>query len=148
MSSHVEHRSYDFADPSMSCLSSPALIYIYIYIYNLCDQKAYFLKCYINKESNLRIICRTGLSWVRIRLQPPECTSTTKVQALHQLKYLSCPLCIFTFFLTPYIHPTDSTQGIRRETYTPCSIMTWEWGGGEGQGFTGLRWGELENHLT
>ena len=25
MSSHVEHRSYDFADPSMSCLSSPAL---------------------------------------------------------------------------------------------------------------------------
>ena len=26
MSSHVEHRSYDFADPSMSCLSSPALL--------------------------------------------------------------------------------------------------------------------------
>ena len=25
MSSHVEHRSYDFADHSMSCLSSPAL---------------------------------------------------------------------------------------------------------------------------
>ena len=25
MSSHVEHRSYDFADPSMSCLSSPTL---------------------------------------------------------------------------------------------------------------------------
>ena len=26
MSSHVDHRSYDFADHSMSCLSSPALI--------------------------------------------------------------------------------------------------------------------------
>ena len=26
MSSHVEHRSYDFADHSMSCLSSPALV--------------------------------------------------------------------------------------------------------------------------
>ena len=25
MSTYVEHRSYDFADPSMSCLSSPAL---------------------------------------------------------------------------------------------------------------------------
>ena len=25
MYSHVEHRSYDFDDPSMSCLSSPAL---------------------------------------------------------------------------------------------------------------------------
>ena len=25
MSSHVEHRSYDFANPSMSCLSSPAI---------------------------------------------------------------------------------------------------------------------------
>ena len=26
MSSHVEHRSYDFADHSMLCLSSPALL--------------------------------------------------------------------------------------------------------------------------
>ena len=31
MSSHGEHRLYDFADPSMLRLSSPALIYIYMY---------------------------------------------------------------------------------------------------------------------
>ena len=31
MSSHVEHRSYDFADPSMSCLSSPTLGYLSFY---------------------------------------------------------------------------------------------------------------------
>ena len=29
MSSHVEHRSYDFANPLMSCLSSPALVNIF-----------------------------------------------------------------------------------------------------------------------
>ena len=32
MSSHAEHQSYDFVDPSMSCLSSPALFYTIKYI--------------------------------------------------------------------------------------------------------------------
>ena len=42
MSSHVEHRSYDFADHSMLCLSSPALVEIKQNVITFQDLKFVF----------------------------------------------------------------------------------------------------------
>ena len=63
MSSHVEHRSYDFADHSMSCLSSPAL---HMGTHLTVQGSTYSIVPSPGRSEFQKQPCRATLSWIQV----------------------------------------------------------------------------------